>query len=242
VLVAAASASVSTHVQVETVNFDEDLLNTEKNIAETFAWKEKESRASDCVKFKTNADGEGYLTIQIGETKHHDQKKMENDDELVECPGGKITTVVVQNTNTDGWVGKVTVVDEDTQAAEGAILKCTENCDQENCLTENLKVDADEKAYKNTTDCMCMGAKKCTLEPTGETKETKAAITEETKTEPTGETKETKTAITEETKTESTGETGKTKTKTKTETKTEPTGETKTETKTTITEEEEKTE
>jgi len=41
VLLAVASASVNTHVKVETVNFDEDLLNTEKNIAETSAWKEK---------------------------------------------------------------------------------------------------------------------------------------------------------------------------------------------------------
>jgi len=41
VLVAIASASVNAHVKVETVNFDEDLLNTEKNIAGTFAWKEK---------------------------------------------------------------------------------------------------------------------------------------------------------------------------------------------------------
>jgi len=41
VLAAVASASVNTHVKVETVNFDEDLLNTEQNIAETFAWKEK---------------------------------------------------------------------------------------------------------------------------------------------------------------------------------------------------------
>jgi len=41
VLLAVASASVNTHVKVETVNFDEGLLNTEQNIAETFAWKEK---------------------------------------------------------------------------------------------------------------------------------------------------------------------------------------------------------
>merc|ERR1719336_531987 len=41
VVVAVASASVNTHVKVETVNFDEDQLNTEKNITETFAWKEK---------------------------------------------------------------------------------------------------------------------------------------------------------------------------------------------------------
>jgi len=41
VLVAIASASVNAHVKVETVNFDEDLLNSEKNIAGTFAWKEK---------------------------------------------------------------------------------------------------------------------------------------------------------------------------------------------------------
>jgi len=43
VLVAIASASVNAHVKVETVNFDEDLLNSEKNIAGTFAWKEKAS-------------------------------------------------------------------------------------------------------------------------------------------------------------------------------------------------------
>jgi len=41
VVVAVASASVNTHVKVETVNFEEDQLNTEKNITETFAWKEK---------------------------------------------------------------------------------------------------------------------------------------------------------------------------------------------------------
>jgi len=44
VLVAVATASVNTHVKVETVNFDEDLLNTEKNIAETSAWKEKKDK------------------------------------------------------------------------------------------------------------------------------------------------------------------------------------------------------
>jgi len=44
VLLAVASASVNTHVKVETVNFDEDLLNTEKNIAETSAWKEKKDK------------------------------------------------------------------------------------------------------------------------------------------------------------------------------------------------------
>jgi len=49
VLVAIASASVNAHVKVETVNFDEDLLNTEKNIAGTFAWKEKASDRPDIV-------------------------------------------------------------------------------------------------------------------------------------------------------------------------------------------------
>jgi len=44
VLLAVASASVNTHVKVETVNFDEDLLNTEKNIVETSAWKEKKDK------------------------------------------------------------------------------------------------------------------------------------------------------------------------------------------------------
>jgi len=47
VLVAIASASVNAHVKVETVNFDEDLLNTEKNIAGTFAWKEKPIEGGD---------------------------------------------------------------------------------------------------------------------------------------------------------------------------------------------------
>jgi len=45
VLLAVASASVNTHVKVETVNFDEGLLNTVQNIAETFAWKEKKTGA-----------------------------------------------------------------------------------------------------------------------------------------------------------------------------------------------------
>jgi len=42
VLLAVASASVNTHVKVETVNFDED-LNTEKNIADTSAWNETDN-------------------------------------------------------------------------------------------------------------------------------------------------------------------------------------------------------
>jgi len=49
VLLAVASASVNTHVKVETVNFDEGLLNTEQNIAETFAWKEKKTAEDDSL-------------------------------------------------------------------------------------------------------------------------------------------------------------------------------------------------
>jgi len=49
VLLAVASASVNTHVKVETVNFDEGLLNTEQNIAETFAWKEKKAAEDDSL-------------------------------------------------------------------------------------------------------------------------------------------------------------------------------------------------
>jgi len=69
VLVAIASASVNAHVKVETVNFDEDLLNTEKNIAGTFAWKEKASGRRELfvnfkfemkdIKFKGSGDKKG---------------------------------------------------------------------------------------------------------------------------------------------------------------------------------------
>jgi len=187
VLLAVASASVNTHVKVETVNFDEDLLNTEKNIAETFAWKEKKDTPPvggspappvggspgdyPCAKFVTNADGEGYITVKTGDTTHHTQKKLANEEELEVCPGGEITEIVVQNTNSDGWVGAVTVIKD--KADKGVLLKCTKNCDQKDCLTDNLKVDGDEKAYKNKTNCMCMGGKECTLEPTEETPEEK---------------------------------------------------------------------
>jgi len=59
VVVAVASASVNTHVKVETVNFDEDQLNTEKNITETFAWKEEgpgegEEEVLDLTKLNNN--------------------------------------------------------------------------------------------------------------------------------------------------------------------------------------------
>jgi len=167
VLLAVASASVNTHVKVETVNFDEDLLNTEQNIAETFAWKEKKG-GYPCVKFVTNGDGEGYLTVKTGDKKHHDKKKLLNNEELKVCPGAEITKVVVQNINTDGWVGAVTVTKNEED--KGVFLKCTKNCDQGDCKTDNLKVDGDEQAY-NKTDCMCMGGKECTLEPTEEKKE-----------------------------------------------------------------------
>jgi len=170
VLLAVASASVNTHVKVETVNFDEGLLNTEQNIAETFAWKEKKGD-NPCVKFVTNADGEGYITVKTGYTTHHVQKKLANKEELKVCPGGEITAVVVQNTNSDGWVGAVTVAKN--KADKGVLLKCTKNCDQKDCLTDNLKVDGDEKAFNNKTDCMCMGGKECTLEPTEEPTEEK---------------------------------------------------------------------
>jgi len=46
VLVAVATASVNTHVKVETVNFDEDQLNTE-NIVETSVWKKEETDKTD---------------------------------------------------------------------------------------------------------------------------------------------------------------------------------------------------
>jgi len=171
VLVAVATASVNTHVKVETVNFDEDLLNTEKNIAETFAWKEKKDSDTPCVKFVTNDDGEGYLTIKTGDTTHYTQEKLANNKELEVCPGGEITEIVVQNTHTDGWVGAVTVIQN--KADKGVLLKCTKNCVQQDCLTENLKVDGDEEAFHNKTDCMCMGGKECTLEPTEQTTEEK---------------------------------------------------------------------
>jgi len=171
VLLAVASASVNTHVKVETVNFDEDLLNTEQNIAETFAWKEKKKSGYPCVKFVTNDDGEGYLTVKTDQKKYFDQVKILNKQELKVCPGAEITAVVVQNINTDGWVGAVTVTKN--KEDKGVFLKCTKNCDQGDCKTDNLKVDGDEKAYKNTTDCMCMGGKECTLEPTEEPTEEK---------------------------------------------------------------------
>jgi len=56
VLLAVASASVNTHVKVETVNFDEDLLNTEKNIAETSAWKEKKDKKEGPQTEETKTD------------------------------------------------------------------------------------------------------------------------------------------------------------------------------------------
>jgi len=63
VLVAIASASVNAHVKVETVNFDEDLLNTEKNIAGTFAWKEKAfDRPDEFVNFKFDTNDIKFKT------------------------------------------------------------------------------------------------------------------------------------------------------------------------------------
>jgi len=62
VLVAIASASVNAHVKVETVNFDEDLLNTEKNIPGTFAWKEKTSEGEE---EKTSAKRDINVTFKF---------------------------------------------------------------------------------------------------------------------------------------------------------------------------------
>jgi len=61
VLLAVASASVNTHVKVETVSFDEELLDTEMNIAETSVWKEGEKppTSSEEVRFIPEYDDEG---------------------------------------------------------------------------------------------------------------------------------------------------------------------------------------
>merc|ERR1719494_1250106 len=61
VLLAVASASVNTHVKVETVSFDEELLDTEMNYAETFVWKEGEKppTSSEEVRFIPEYEDEG---------------------------------------------------------------------------------------------------------------------------------------------------------------------------------------
>jgi len=185
VLLAVASASVNTHVKVETVNFDEDQLNTENNIAETFAWK-KEARAKDnCVKFETSANGGGRITVKMGQEIMKDQTFLENAEETTVCSENKITKVVVTNSHSDGWVGKVTLMEKE---ADKGVLTCTENCSRlkdgvekkVKCQTDHFKVDGDAmtdaegRTMRNTTECMCLDGIKekneCTLEPTTETK------------------------------------------------------------------------
>jgi len=155
VLAAVASASVNTHVKVETVNFDEDLLNTEQNIAETFAWKEKKKSDLPCVKFVTHKDvkADGFLTVRTDQEEYFDQVKIDIGKEEKVCEEN-IKKVMVKNTDTDGWFGKVTL--------EGKTLQCT-NCTPPGCMTENLLVDGDETTA-HEQECMCMGKKECTLE------------------------------------------------------------------------------
>jgi len=165
VLLAVASASVNTHVKVETVNFDEDLLNTEQNIAETFAWKEKKKSDVPCVKFVTHEDekADGLLTIKTDKKEYFDQVEIGFGEEKKVCERN-IKKVLVQNTNSDGWYGKVTL--------EGKTLQCTKNCTPPGCMTENLLVDGD-KTTNHNQECMCMEGKECTLEPTEEPTEEK---------------------------------------------------------------------
>jgi len=185
VLLAVASASVNTHVKVETVNFDEDQLNTENNIAETFAWKKEAGEKDNCVKFETSEKGGGFITIKMEGKIMENQTPLKDKEEIKVCSENKITKVVVTNGDSDGWVGKVTLMEKE---ADKGVLTCTENCSrlkdgeekEVQCKADNIKVDGDAmtdaegRTMQNRTECMCLDGivnkNECTLEPTTETK------------------------------------------------------------------------
>jgi len=114
VLLAVASASVNTHVKVETVNFDEDLLNTEKNIAETSAWKEKKDKTDEPEETKTEE------TEETDETKTDGPQTDETDEP--EDDGEPGITVTFEVKKCEGYVlceGELTMKSHGFTASAG---------------------------------------------------------------------------------------------------------------------------